>query len=74
MNTLGSGKMKLLLEGLCENCGDWGFYFTSTVDSSFLGSSDIQDSIKTQLNLLPNIPGSLNHIQFFCQNHEWLCR
>jgi len=43
VNTSGSGKTRLLMEGLCEN---WGFYFTSTVDSSLLGSSDIQNSIR----------------------------
>jgi hypothetical protein len=34
------------MEGLCEN---WGFYFTSLVDSSLLGSSDIQNSIQTHV-------------------------
>ena len=43
VNTSGSGKTRLLLEGLCEN---WGFYFTSLVDSSLLGSSDVQKSIQ----------------------------
>ena len=46
VNTSGSGKTRLLLEGLCEN---WGFYFTSLVDSSLLGSSDIQNSIQTHV-------------------------
>jgi hypothetical protein len=34
------------LEGLCQN---WGFYFTSFVDSSLLGSSDVQNSIQTHV-------------------------
>jgi len=51
VNTSGSGKTRLLLEGLCEN---WGFYFTSLVDSSLLGSSDIQNSIQTHV---PDSPG-----------------
>ena len=34
------------MEGLCEN---WGFYFTSLVDSSLLGSSDVQNSIQTHV-------------------------
>ncbi|KJA20635.1 hypothetical protein HYPSUDRAFT_141950 [Hypholoma sublateritium FD-334 SS-4] len=46
VNTSGSGKTRLLLEGLCEN---WGFYFTSLVDSSLLGSSDVQNSIQTHV-------------------------
>ncbi|KAF8737072.1 hypothetical protein AX14_013518 [Amanita brunnescens Koide BX004] len=50
VNTSGSGKTRLLLEGLCQN---WGFYFTSFVDSSLLGSSDIQNAIQTTV---PNDP------------------
>ena len=46
VNTSGSGKTRLLLEGLCVN---WGFYFTSLVDSSLLGSSDVQNSIQTHV-------------------------
>ena len=34
------------MEGLCEN---WGFYLTSLVDSSLLGSSDVQNSIQTHV-------------------------
>ncbi|KAF8228667.1 hypothetical protein L208DRAFT_1424348 [Tricholoma matsutake] len=44
VNTSGSGKTRLLFEGLC---GYWGFYFTSLVDSSHLGSVDVQKSIRT---------------------------
>jgi len=51
VNTSGSGKTRLLFEGLCEN---WGFYFTSLVDSSLLGSSDVQKSIQTHV---PDSPG-----------------
>ncbi|KAG6827376.1 hypothetical protein H0H92_012050 [Tricholoma furcatifolium] len=43
VNTSGSGKTRLLLEGLCRS---WGFYFTSMVDSSLLGSTDVQNSIR----------------------------
>lgn len=35
-----------MLEGLCEN---WGFYFTSLIDSSLLGSSDVQNAIRTRI-------------------------
>ncbi|KAF5378063.1 hypothetical protein D9615_007518 [Tricholomella constricta] len=51
VNTSGSGKTRLLLEGLC---GNWGFYFTSLVDSSLLGSSDVQNSIRSYI---PDSPG-----------------
>ncbi|RDB22393.1 hypothetical protein Hypma_010467 [Hypsizygus marmoreus] len=57
VNTSGSGKTRLLLEGLCEN---WGFYFTSLVDSSLLGSSDVQNSIRSYVpdspEFRPNLP------------------
>ncbi|KAG6817695.1 hypothetical protein H0H93_007062 [Arthromyces matolae] len=43
VNTSGSGKTRLLLEALCHK---WGFYFTSLVDSSLLGSSDVQNGIR----------------------------
>ncbi|KAG6865084.1 hypothetical protein C0991_005228 [Blastosporella zonata] len=51
VNTSGSGKTRLLLEGLCHS---WGFYFTSLVDSSQLGSSDVQNSIR---QYVPDSPG-----------------
>ncbi|KAJ7113001.1 hypothetical protein C8R44DRAFT_882037 [Mycena epipterygia] len=38
VNTSGSGKTRLLFEGLC--C-EWGLYFTSAYDASNLGSRDI---------------------------------
>lgn len=47
------------MEGLCEN---WGFYFTSLVDSSLLGSSDVQNCIQSHipqaLNFRQNLPPS----------------
>src|SRR6266550_2426874 len=46
INTSGSGKTRLLLEGLCQH---WGFYFTSFVDSSFLGSIDLQNAIQSTI-------------------------
>ncbi|KAF8882245.1 hypothetical protein BD779DRAFT_1612475 [Infundibulicybe gibba] len=59
VNTSGSGKTRLLLEGLCQN---WGFYFTSLVDSSLLGSSDVQNSIRTYIpdfsGFLPVLPSA----------------
>ncbi|KAJ7655412.1 hypothetical protein B0H17DRAFT_956478, partial [Mycena rosella] len=37
-NTSGSGKTRLLFEGLCH---EWGFYFASKRDSSGLGWYDL---------------------------------
>ncbi|GAW03908.1 hypothetical protein LENED_005662 [Lentinula edodes] len=37
INTSGSGKTKLLFEGLCLH---WGFYFSCAIDSSDLGAGD----------------------------------
>ncbi|KIL61574.1 hypothetical protein M378DRAFT_166683 [Amanita muscaria Koide BX008] len=44
INTSGSGKTRLLLEGLCQH---WGLYFTSHVDSSSLGSVDLERAIQS---------------------------
>ncbi|KAF5354436.1 hypothetical protein D9757_014724 [Collybiopsis confluens] len=38
LNTSGSGKTKLLFEGLCQH---WGFYFTFAMDGSRLGPHDL---------------------------------
>ncbi|KAL0574224.1 hypothetical protein V5O48_007721 [Marasmius crinis-equi] len=46
LNTSGSGKTRLLYEGLCEN---WGLYFTSVVDTTYLGRRDMEFAIETQL-------------------------
>ena len=46
INTSGSGKTRLLFEGLCQH---WGFYFASRRDSSFLGSIDLQNAIESTI-------------------------
>lgn len=47
MNTSGSGKTRLLYEGLCQN---WGFYFTSALDvKASLASGDVYLSIEDDL-------------------------
>lgn len=56
VNTSGSGKTRLLLEGLCDH---WGFYFTSLVDSSLLGSSDVQNSIRFYIPESPDFRATL---------------
>ncbi|KAF5378669.1 hypothetical protein D9757_009564 [Collybiopsis confluens] len=47
VNTSGSGKTKLLFEGLCQR---WGFYFTFARDGSRLGPNDLAH-IATNLKL-----------------------
>ncbi|KAJ7458032.1 hypothetical protein B0H11DRAFT_1738165 [Mycena galericulata] len=56
VNTSGSGKTRLMLEGLCLR---WGFYFASVVDSNGLGSSDIYNAI---VSIVPNSPGFLKEL------------
>lgn len=46
INTSGSGKTRLLFEGLARN---WGFYFSAAVDTAQLGSADIQDLIEKRI-------------------------
>ncbi|KAI3621037.1 hypothetical protein WG66_013378 [Moniliophthora roreri] len=58
LNTSGSGKTRLLFEGLCDN---WGLYFTSHLDSGSLGSSDLEVNIikhlqkRTDFVLFPSL-------------------
>ncbi|KAJ7746507.1 hypothetical protein DFH07DRAFT_776401 [Mycena maculata] len=51
VNTSGSGKTRLMLEGLCLF---WGFYFASVVDSEFVGSYDVYNAIT---RTIPESPG-----------------
>jgi hypothetical protein len=48
VNSSGTGKTRLLYEGLCQN---WGLYFTAAVDSGFLGTPDMQTTIKNQFEM-----------------------
>ncbi|ESK81796.1 hypothetical protein Moror_5446 [Moniliophthora roreri MCA 2997] len=43
VNASGTGKTRLLYEGLCMH---WGFYFTSAIDSMRLGFEDLDGAIK----------------------------
>ncbi|KAG6834620.1 hypothetical protein H0H93_008530, partial [Arthromyces matolae] len=45
LNTSGSGKTRLVLEGLCRQ---WGFYFTCKRNSDEVGSSDIDSIIRPE--------------------------
>ncbi|KAJ6469557.1 hypothetical protein C8R47DRAFT_1024034 [Mycena vitilis] len=46
INTSGSGKTRLLLEGLCQK---WGFYFCTSTISDKVGSTDMLHSIQDRL-------------------------
>ncbi|KAJ7665403.1 hypothetical protein DFH06DRAFT_312883 [Mycena polygramma] len=46
INTSGSGKTRLLLEGLCQK---WGFYFCTTTRSDKVGSTDMMHCIEDRL-------------------------
>ncbi|THU75976.1 hypothetical protein K435DRAFT_974625 [Dendrothele bispora CBS 962.96] len=50
VNCSGSGKTRLLLEGLCEN---WGLFFTCEPDFNKLGSSEISKVINDVLHRVP---------------------
>ncbi|KAJ6617947.1 hypothetical protein B0H10DRAFT_1279962 [Mycena sp. CBHHK59/15] len=50
LNTSGSGKTRLVLEGLCQH---WGFYFTCLVDSFGHGSKDLERAIHFHILLDP---------------------
>lgn len=64
----GSGKTRLIFEGLCQN---WGFYLTSAFDQrdSSLGSSDLHTCIKERMLIseLPN-PSHLQYTNTLAQN------
>ncbi|KAJ3863953.1 hypothetical protein EV359DRAFT_81906 [Lentinula novae-zelandiae] len=70
VNTSGTGKTRLLFEGLCLH---WGFYFTCTLDASLLGAGDfahIVDNVSSDHNwksLLPPISDS-KHSSFVQDN------
>jgi hypothetical protein len=49
INTAGSGKTRLILDGLCRH---WGFYFAAARDSAGIGSSDFA----TAMQQLDNSP------------------
>jgi hypothetical protein len=54
-NTSGSGKTRILLEGLHNN---WGFYFTALNKPDGVGSSDlglVVDQLKPRLQILPSL-------------------
>ncbi|KIK65247.1 hypothetical protein GYMLUDRAFT_39611 [Collybiopsis luxurians FD-317 M1] len=56
VNASGTGKTRLLFEGLCLH---WGFYLPFTTDSSFLGAGDfarIADQVKNEVNWTSYLP------------------
>ncbi|KAK7029501.1 hypothetical protein VNI00_014534 [Paramarasmius palmivorus] len=61
VNSSGTGKTRLLFEGLCKH---WGFYFTSAVDSSGLGAGDIHGILQTSLRLTKGWSGSVDNTDY----------
>ncbi|KAJ7113002.1 hypothetical protein C8R44DRAFT_882038 [Mycena epipterygia] len=57
VNTSGSGKTRLLLEGLCKH---WGIYFTAKRDTLHHGSHDMQNIIDTVLLSTPGFSECLS--------------
>ncbi|KAJ4492271.1 hypothetical protein C8R41DRAFT_920037 [Lentinula lateritia] len=58
VNTSGTGKTKLLFEGLCLH---WGFYLTCAVDTFFLGAGDLPsvvNEISWDSSWTPRLPSS----------------
>ncbi|KAJ3873670.1 hypothetical protein F5051DRAFT_476277 [Lentinula edodes] len=56
VNTSGTGKTRLLFEGLCLH---WGFYLTCTLDASLLGAGDfahIVNNVNCDRNWKPVLP------------------
>ncbi|KAG8806438.1 hypothetical protein FRC17_004991 [Serendipita sp. 399] len=70
VNTSGSGKTRLLLEGLCHH---WGFYFTVNNQPDEVGSRDISRMLQTMRGLLP-VAGSRNRFETVENNREILSR
>jgi hypothetical protein len=71
-NTSGSGKTRLLLEGLWRN---WGFYFTARTQPEGVGSSDFQTILKdleTVERLVPITPE--NRARSLAVNEEIVAR
>ncbi|KAF9003055.1 hypothetical protein BDQ17DRAFT_1425576 [Cyathus striatus] len=56
INTSGSGKTRLLLTGLCAH---WGIYLTSQIDTSHIGSADLQNALSVQVPTSPGWTGVL---------------
>ncbi|KAF9262964.1 hypothetical protein L218DRAFT_866542 [Marasmius fiardii PR-910] len=48
LNTSETGKTRILFEGLCHH---WGFYFTSAIDTTYLGIHDLEIILKYDGNL-----------------------
>ena len=54
-NTPGSGKTRLLFEGLCRH---WGFYFVAALDADRVGSQDLE----TMIQRMSSDPGWVSDI------------
>ncbi|KAJ6602768.1 hypothetical protein DFH09DRAFT_1069139 [Mycena vulgaris] len=56
LNTSGSGKTRMMLEGLCRY---WGLYFTCQVDGSGHGSIDMQNTLSLRIGQDPSFTAEL---------------
>jgi hypothetical protein len=72
MNASGSGKTRMLLEGLCAN---WGFYFVCSRSTAFsLGSGDLPNvlnkmGIETGFNPIPANDQQIRNNEIIIQRH-----
>ncbi|KAJ3852534.1 hypothetical protein EV368DRAFT_40849 [Lentinula lateritia] len=57
VNSSGTGKTRLLYEGLCKH---WGLFFTAAVDTFGLGSVDVQSVVNQRLPYDRNFTAVLN--------------
>ncbi|KAJ7910529.1 hypothetical protein B0H13DRAFT_2486375 [Mycena leptocephala] len=69
LNTSGSGKTRMVLEGLCLM---WGFYFTCHVDEPGHGSVDLTEALQTHIPSDPCFTHELPQTDFI-QPHKTNC-
>ncbi|KAJ7833824.1 hypothetical protein B0H13DRAFT_2427744 [Mycena leptocephala] len=69
LNTSGSGKTRMVLEGLCLM---WGFYFTCHVDQPGHGSVDLKEALQTHIPSDPCFTHELPQTDFI-QPHITNC-
>ncbi|KAJ6486237.1 hypothetical protein C8R47DRAFT_1072639 [Mycena vitilis] len=61
VNTVGSGKTRLLFEGLSQR---WGFYFTANTRGDTLGSTDLMHCIEARILATPGFTHRLPETDF----------
>ncbi|KAJ6486256.1 hypothetical protein C8R47DRAFT_1129695 [Mycena vitilis] len=75
VNASGTGKTRLLYEGLCLN---WGLYFTVCIDTGRLGAGDIMNALAEEftydLGFHEELPSSADAPRVLEQNSKHFCR